>query len=73
MKDLCVFRCQCEDEMYRVMVFSHPTAPRGIYYVVYKGRRQALPVKYDSESDAVMKCVQLCCTEYYAKGKGVKQ
>lgn len=56
--------------MFRVLVFSHPLAPRGMYYSVYRGRKLALPVRYEYESDAIKNCVQLCCIEKAEVKKG---
>ncbi len=40
MNDLCVFRCQAEGSMYRVICVSCPTSPWGYYYFAYKGRKK---------------------------------
>lgn len=64
MNDVCVFRCQCEGEMYRVLVISNPKVEHGMYYVIYKGRKQATPIRFQTEGDAVQRCVQMCCMEH---------
>lgn len=56
--------------MFRVLVFTHPSAPRGMYYSVYRGRKLAMPVRYEFESDAIKNCVQLCCMEQSELKKG---
>ena len=70
MNDLCIFRCQREGEMFRVLEFSHPLAPSGIYYSVYRGRKLAIPVRFEYLSDAIQKCVKLCCIEEEERERG---
>lgn len=65
MNDLCVFRCQGEGKMYRVLIISNPRAPHGLYYVIYEGRKQATPIRFQIVGEAVQKCVQLCCMGDY--------
>lgn len=51
--------------MYRVLVITNPKVEHGVYYVIYKGRKQATQIRFEMEGDAVRRCVQMCCMEHY--------
>lgn len=53
--------------MFRVLVITHPLAPRGVYYSVYRDRKLAVPVRYGYKGEAIQACVQLCCVEQEEK------
>lgn len=56
MSDLCVFRCQSEGSMFRVVMVSCPSAPYGYYYYAYKGRKRLRKEPFTTIYDAADYC-----------------
>lgn len=67
MKKKCVFRCQSNGVVYRVLMEPWKEAVDGVRYVVYEGRKKAQCPWWYGKEYAIEEALRLCLGEDWKK------
>ena len=72
MKKVCVFRCQCSGEVFKVYRVDIAFPGQSFSYRVYCGRRWFGKVGFYDEGRAIAACVSVCTGGVYFKKEGTE-